>query len=166
MALRVLAPGVQDDAAPGVIEGELSALLLGQAATGILRSAGTPAPAFAVTAGALPEGVTLDPATGAFGGAPTQVGDYAFTVVAENGIGDPATREFTGTVRAAPTIPTDPGQGDGGDGNGSGGDRSGTDGALAVTGLVLGWSLAVAIALLIAGALVRGLARRRRLGDG
>lgn len=159
-ALRVLAPGVVDDAAPGAIEGDLAALVVGKDAAGTLQASGFPTPTYAVTDGALPDGVTLDAATGVFGGAPAAVGDYAFTVTASNGIGDPSTREFVGSVTAVPTDPGGPGNPGGpgtpGDGAGNG---SGDD--LAVTGLVLGWSLAVALLLLAAGALL--VARRRRL---
>jgi hypothetical protein len=164
-ALRVLAPGVVDDAAPGAIEGDLAGLVVGTAASGTLQAAGVPAPTYAVIAGSLPDGVMLDPATGAFGGSPTAVGDFAFTVAADNGIGDASTREFTGAVTA---VPTDPGGNPGGPGTPGGGDgtdagQGGTDGSLAVTGLVLGWSLAVALLLLAGGALL--VARRKRLAQ-
>ncbi|HWS51342.1 MAG TPA: discoidin domain-containing protein [Microbacterium sp.] len=160
-ALRVLAPGAVDDSAPGEIEGDLSALVVGTPATGTLQAAGVPAPTYEVVAGALPDGVTLDAATGAFGGAPTRVGDYAFTVAADNGIGEPSTREFTGTVTAVPVDPGDPGD-PGTPGGGADGGGDGSEDDLAVTGLVLGWSLAAALALLAAGAVL--VARRRRLG--
>ncbi|GAB3596604.1 discoidin domain-containing protein [Microbacterium tumbae] len=169
-ALRVLAPGAVDDTAPGAIEGDLSALVSGRAATGTLQATGSPAPAYAVTEGALPDGVTLDPDTGVFGGAPTAVGRYAFTVSASNGIGDASTRAFSGEVAAVPTDPgedpdsgSDGGSGGSDDADGSGGD-SGSDDGLANTGVVLGWSLAVGVLLLAAGALL--VVRRRRSAFG
>lgn len=162
-ALRVLVPGAIDDAAPGPIEGELSALVVGTAATGTLQAAGTPAPVYSVTAGALPDGITLDPATGVFSGVPTAIGEFVFTVTASNGVGNASVREFEGEVTATPV---DPGPGEPGDpdepGNpgGSGNDgASNPDGDLAVTGLALGWSLGIALALLAAGLF---LMRRRR----
>lgn len=155
-ALRVLAPGAIDDAAPGPIEGELSALVVGNAATGTLQATGVPAPTYSVVAGALPDGVTLDPDTGAFAGAPTVAGDYSFTVAADNRIGSASTRDFTGAVTAVPVGPGTPGT----PGGGTGG-SSGSDGDLAATGLMLGWSLAVALLLLAIGALA--VRRRRRL---
>jgi hypothetical protein len=163
-ALRVLAPGTIDDSAPGAIEGDLSALKVTAAATGTVKAAGMPAPTYAVIDGALPSGVTLDADTGAFRGSPRSAGAYAFTIAADNGIGEPATREFTGAVTAVPgnpAVPGDPGNpGSPGAGAGVGGGR---DGDLAATGLALGWSLAAALVLLVAGTLLT--ARRRRLAS-
>ncbi|WP_082677939.1 putative Ig domain-containing protein [Leucobacter chromiiresistens] len=90
------------NAAPGAITGAPDAFVVGEPAAGAVAATGTPAPSFTVTAGALPAGVTLDPATGAFTGTPTTAGEYAFTVTASNGIGTATTREFTGTVEEAP----------------------------------------------------------------
>jgi hypothetical protein len=169
-ALRVLAPGAVDDAAPGAIRGEVPALVVGANVSGALQASGVPAPTYAVVAGALPDGVTLDPDTGALAGAPTTVGAYAFTVAADNGIGEASTRAFAGEVTAVPVDPGQPGEpgepGEpgtpgGGSGGGAGGGGSGSDGDLAATGLVLGWSLAAALLLLAAGGLL--VARRRRL---
>jgi len=41
---------------------------------------GTPPLSFAVTSGALPDGLTLNPATGEVTGTPTSVGTFAFTI--------------------------------------------------------------------------------------
>ncbi len=90
------------NAAPGAITGAPGQFVVGTTATGAVAATGTPAPSFTVTAGELPAGVTLDPATGAFTGTPTEAGAYAFTVTASNGIGTATTREFTGTVEQAP----------------------------------------------------------------
>ncbi|MBF4561207.1 discoidin domain-containing protein [Agreia pratensis] len=160
-ALRALPPGALDDSAPGALEGELSALVIGAAAAGSVSATGFPAPTYSLVSGTLPIGLTLDPATGVFGGTPTTVGDYAFTVAADNGIGAASTRDFVGTVTATPTTPTDPGNGGGSDEGGQGG----PDGDLAVTGLVLGWSLAIALLLLAGGALLVVRRHRLRLGN-
>ncbi|MET0467886.1 MAG: Ig domain-containing protein [Aeromicrobium sp.] len=88
--------------APGAVTGGPDDLVVGESAGGAVAATGTPAPTFTVTSGALPDGVTLDPATGEFGGTPAAAGAYAFTVTATNGIGSATTREFTGTVEAAP----------------------------------------------------------------
>ncbi|WP_378144322.1 discoidin domain-containing protein [Cnuibacter sp. UC19_7] len=171
VALRVLAPGAVDDAAPGPITGELSDLTVGQAASGTLHADGTPTPTYAVVAGALPAGVVLDTATGVFSGTATTAGEYAFTVAASNGVGTPSVRDFAGVVAAQPTTPpTDPGDGSGGSGGsggdggsaGSGGSTEATDsGDLATTGLVVGWSLVGALGLLVAGAVAFAVTRRR-----
>lgn len=68
-----------------------------------LGADGTPAPTYAVTAGELPEGLSLDPDTGVLSGTPTGSGPYAFTITATNGVGDPVSRQFTGVVDLAPS---------------------------------------------------------------
>jgi alpha-tubulin suppressor-like RCC1 family protein len=62
-----------------------------------------PTPAFAVVAGALPAGLSLS-AGGALTGTPTAVGDYAFTVEAEDGNGFTASQSYSITI-ADPTPP-------------------------------------------------------------
>ena len=76
-----------------------------------------PAAAFAVTSGALPDGLTLDGDTGLLSGTPTATGEYSFTVTASNGEEPDATQDATilvGTPPAftssAPTSPTTVGQ--------------------------------------------------------
>lgn len=174
-ALRVLQPGTKDDAAPGDITGDLPSLAVDQPASVPLSAAGHPEPTYAVTSGALPEGLVLDEFTGAISGAPTVAGDYAFTISASNGVGTDSSREFVGAVDALPGGGSEePGDGDG-DGGGSGGGDPGTggdgasddgaggaDGDLAVTGLDLGWTLGVMLLLLASGAIVLTMARRRR----
>ena len=51
-----------------------------------VEATGNPAPVFAVTDGALPPGLDLDPVTGAITGTPTADGTYVFTVTASNTI--------------------------------------------------------------------------------
>ncbi|WP_395640039.1 putative Ig domain-containing protein [Pseudolysinimonas sp.] len=58
---------------------------------------------YTVTAGALPDGLNLDPSTGAVTGTPSECGmscDYSFTITADNGYGD-TDESFSGTVRPA-----------------------------------------------------------------
>ncbi|WP_449281840.1 putative Ig domain-containing protein [Leucobacter sp.] len=78
------------------------ALVVGTEVSESATAIGTPAPAYRVSEGALPAGLSLDEATGAITGTPTEPGPYAFTLEASNGIGDPALLEFTGIVNAAP----------------------------------------------------------------
>ncbi|HEX2782833.1 MAG TPA: Ig domain-containing protein, partial [Ilumatobacteraceae bacterium] len=63
-----------------------------------VSATGTPVPTYSISAGALPDGLSLDAVTGAITGTPLVGGTYSFTVSAGNGIGTPATRVFTGTV--------------------------------------------------------------------
>ncbi|WP_437773800.1 fibronectin type III domain-containing protein [Arthrobacter sp. KNU40] len=70
---------------------------------------GSPAPTFAVSSGALPGGLSLDPTTGILSGTPTTAGTATFTVAATNGAGpDAVTPPLTITVAAAPTAPAAP----------------------------------------------------------
>jgi YVTN family beta-propeller protein len=57
------------------------------------------ATSFAVTAGALPAGITLDPATGVLTGTPTTAGTASFTITATDASGLTASRAYTLTVR-------------------------------------------------------------------
>jgi hypothetical protein len=59
---------------------------------------------FAVSSGALPTGLTLDPNTGAIAGTPTAVGSFDFTITATDANGCPGTRLYT-VVIAAPGCP-------------------------------------------------------------
>ena len=61
--------------------------------------------AFAVVDGALPAGLTLDGATGAFAGTPTEGGTFTFTVEAEDENGFTASREYTLTIISDTTPP-------------------------------------------------------------
>jgi uncharacterized repeat protein (TIGR01451 family) len=59
---------------------------------------GSPAPTFGVSSGALPPGLSLNPATGMLSGTPTTTGAYQFGVQASNGVGTPAAVMCTITV--------------------------------------------------------------------
>jgi hypothetical protein len=55
---------------------------------------GLPAPSFSITAGSLPPGLALDSATGSLAGTPSAVGEYRFTLAANNGVTPSATQEL------------------------------------------------------------------------
>lgn len=74
-----------------------------------VAATGDPAPEFAVTEGALPSGLSLNSASGLIDGAPTQAGDFAFTITATNSEGSDS-EPFTVTIDpelTAPVITTD-----------------------------------------------------------
>lgn len=85
---------------PWAILGELPALEWGSPVLVQLSSVGYPTPTFAVTAGALPDGLTLT-AAGRVSGTPTAVGPYAVTVAATNDHGT-QTVSFSGSVDPVP----------------------------------------------------------------
>jgi hypothetical protein len=60
-----------------------------------MSTAGRPAATFAVTSGTLPNGLTLDPATGEISGTATAEGDEAITITGSNGLSAPATKSVT-----------------------------------------------------------------------
>ncbi len=81
----------------------ISAATVGSPYDYTLSADGSPAPTYAVTSGALPAGLSLNPTTGAITGTPTAAGAYSFTVTATNANGS-TSQAFSGTVQAvAPT---------------------------------------------------------------
>jgi YVTN family beta-propeller protein len=105
------------DAFPAIVTASLPAGTAGTTFTASIATTGFPVPHVTVTAGDLPPGLSLDPATGAITGTPTAGGTYAFTVTAAStvsGIAAQAVRSYTLTidVPAEPTSPT-PGAGGG-----------------------------------------------------
>ena len=65
-------------------------------------------PLFALTAGALPAGVTFDATTATFAGRPTVAGPYAFTITATRDDGTPLVIPFAGSIAPAAAAPADP----------------------------------------------------------
>jgi hypothetical protein len=74
-----------------------------------LEASGFPAVTYAVTAGTLPAGLSLNATTGAITGTPTGVGAYSFTVTASNSAGT-YSQIFSGSISPIPVV-TSPGFG-------------------------------------------------------
>jgi hypothetical protein len=71
----------------------------------VFSATGSPAPTYHITAGVLPPGLSLDPASGALAGVPTTPGTYHFTIAASNGQAPDAAQPVTLTVRGAAYLP-------------------------------------------------------------
>ncbi|MEO6689606.1 MAG: putative Ig domain-containing protein, partial [Dokdonella sp.] len=104
------APAVQNftltvDEAPAITSANATSFTVGTAGTFTVTAAGSPAPTLSET-GALPSGVTFNAGTGVLSGTPVAGtgGTYAITFTATNGVGSPATQNFTLTVDEAPAI--------------------------------------------------------------
>ena len=146
--------------APGAVTGGPDAFVVGQPAGGSVSASGVPAPTYAVTAGALPPGVTLDPVTGAFLGSPTTPGTYSFTITASNGFGEPTSIELTGTVAPAPSPSVSASASPSISTTSPSPSTSPTAGDLSDTGVSPAVPALVAVLLLVVGAL--GLMAQRR----
>lgn len=82
--------------APSAVD--LGRLVVGRPAGDVeLGVAVSPAPTYAISAGKLPAGLTLDPSTGRISGTPTAPGPYAFTVTIANSAGS-VDVELRGTI--------------------------------------------------------------------
>jgi len=90
--------------APGFTDAALGSMQVGVAFADSVSAVGTPVIAYAVTSGALPAGIALDPVTGAISGTPTTAGAYDVTISATSPYAA-ATARITGTVLAAPVVP-------------------------------------------------------------
>jgi type VI secretion system secreted protein VgrG len=78
----------------------------------VSASGGTPPYTFAITGGALPAGLLLDPATGAITGTPTATGIFSVTITATDGLSCPGSQAYAivigipGSVLDIPTLST------------------------------------------------------------
>ena len=88
---------------PAITSANAATFALNTAGTFQVVMTGFPAPTVSVTAGVLPNGVTLSPA-GLLAGMPTQSGSFAVTLTATNGTLPDATQSFTVLVGAPPAI--------------------------------------------------------------
>lgn len=70
----------------------------------VTATGGTAPYTFSISDGALPPGLTLNPATGLISGAPTGIGDVTFTVMALDSIGDIGSRRYTLDPRPDPAL--------------------------------------------------------------
>ena len=70
----------------------------------LTMTGGTSPITWSVSAGSLPPGLTLDPATGLLSGTPTSAGTYSFTVKVLDGAGLSDMRPVTLTIIAGPTL--------------------------------------------------------------
>jgi Putative Ig domain len=84
--------------APSWTDDEIGPLQAGEAFVDGVVAAGAPPASYAVTAGTLPDGLSLDPATGAITGTPTVAGAYSFTITASNGVGPDVSVVLSGTI--------------------------------------------------------------------
>lgn len=95
--------GATAGVAPVITSGNSATFNVNTLSSFTITATGIPAPTFTVTAGTLPNGVTLT-TTGSLSGTPTEVGSFVFTVTATNGITPDATQVFT--LRVLSLLPT------------------------------------------------------------
>ncbi|PYQ48122.1 MAG: hypothetical protein DMF59_16995, partial [Acidobacteria bacterium] len=88
---------------PAITSANATTMIVGTAGSFIVTASGFPPPAIA-EAGALPAGVTYNSTTHVLSGTPTAPGVFNIIFTASNGIGAPATQNFTLTVNQAPAI--------------------------------------------------------------
>lgn len=99
------------DVTPGgavaITSAPLPAGSFGVAYSHTVTASGSPAPTFSISAGSLPAGLTLDAISGVVSGTPVSVGTSTGTITASNGVGTPATQNFSVSIAAvAPGAPT------------------------------------------------------------
>ncbi|WP_240148295.1 ice-binding family protein [Diaminobutyricibacter tongyongensis] len=90
---------------PAITSGAPTGATAGTPYSFTVTATGTPAPTFAVTAGALPAGLKLNTSTGLISGTPTAVGSANFTITASNGTLPNVSAIYTVDTAAAPAAP-------------------------------------------------------------
>lgn len=90
--------------APALTSGAPTTAVTGVPYSFTVTASGFPAPTFHVSAGALPDGLSLDSTTGAITGTPTTAGSSTFSITATNATGSATSPEYSITV-AAPVSP-------------------------------------------------------------
>jgi hypothetical protein len=91
---------------PVITSGTPSSATAGTPYSFTVTATGTPSPTFAVTAGSLPAGLSLNGTTGGISGTPTTVGSSTITITASNGIAPHVSAIYSLTTAAASTGPT------------------------------------------------------------
>ena len=87
-------------APPVITTASLPGAIAGTAYAGTVAATGYPVPTFSVTSGSLPDGLTLNAATGVISGTPTTEGSYTFAITATNSEGTSTPVTFTIDVSA------------------------------------------------------------------
>ena len=70
----------------------------------VTTSGGTPPLTFSVSVGSLPNGLSLNPATGAITGTPTMAGTFTFTILATDAANATASKAYTVVINNTLTI--------------------------------------------------------------
>ncbi len=78
---------------------------VGQPYDTTFSASGVPEPAYSVTGGALPPGLSLNARTGQLSGTPTAIGHFTFSISASNTVGSPASTGPLAIDVAAPNAP-------------------------------------------------------------
>ena len=79
-------------------------LEIGKPFSATLVATGYPSATFSIASGALPSGLSIDPATGTLSGTPTETGNFQLSVAAVNSVGDDETEIATFTIASVPTL--------------------------------------------------------------
>lgn len=92
--------------APAITSANNATFSVGQAGSFTFTASGFPASSFSLSGCSLPAGVSLNGSSGVLSGVPASGTDatYVCTLSAQNGVGGPATQNFTLTVNPAPAI--------------------------------------------------------------
>jgi hypothetical protein len=98
-ANHIIAPS---GCSPTITSGSPTRAVTGRPYSFAVTATGSTAPTFAVSAGALPPGLSLDTVTGLITGTPTVSGVFSFSITASNGLGANAVRAFT--ITAGPAL--------------------------------------------------------------